>query len=614
MGDYQGSQAFAQTAAGTESINRNTGSLNYSIPLIELRGVVAAVDLSLSLTYSAGISGNFGLPQNWTFGISYVIPGKSLTTQSRTYVIDSQWADANGYRSGLRYINNHGMFFKQEEPPQNLPSGNPGQYGWSFRYTDGAVDYFDPLGKLLEHDDIHGNYIYYQYENSEATPKTARLDFIQDSWKQQITFGYEPGATIYVTGPNDDRIAISYGSDGVSQVQFPVDFVTSVNYFQVASQTVIKTIQQSTGLQSLFAYQTMNYLDSSGQTQQLPAVKDHYHLNAEGNYISRTSYQYGTASSGRTFTGYAIQQRMGSDSDGLMDSGSSSYEYDTLVLNVDGNGKTISASRIMFNYLHLPLIEDHYAIDASGNTANCFRAINTYIINPNQHAQTPGYSSPSKVEHFNWNPTLQGWQNLRQANCSSDNYGCSTYRNQSLWDEQQGAYVLQQTKTCTYVPTAWGGEMLSNETYFDAIAKFSKQLQYDLTSDQKNVASITTLYQPDGVPQFIPWKVKNSSYDAQGRILTETVEWADASSAPDGSVQSYTNSNQYSFDSTNNYLIITSLDPQTKATVSKYATKIRKGPLIEKQLPLGQTETFAYDVLGRQVSRTDPLNNTTTFA
>ena len=612
MGDYQGSQAFAQTPGSTESVTRNTGSLNYSVPLVELRGVVQAVDLTLLLTYSAGISGNFGLPQNWTFGIPYVIPHKSVTTQGRTYVIDAQWADATGYQSGLRYINNWGMLFEQQSPPQDLPSGNPGQYGWSFRYTDGAIDYFDPNGKLLEHDDIHGNYIYYNYLDPNANPQTARLDFIQDSWKQQIKFGYEPGATIYVTGPNDDQITISYGSYGVSQVQWPVDFVTSFDYIQVASRTVISSVQQSSGLQSKFTYQTLDYYDSSNDKQSLPAIQDHYHLDANDNFLSQTNYQFGTASSGRTFTGYAIQKQMGSSSDGLMDSGSSGYEYDTLILNVDANNNTISATRIMYNYLHLPLVENHYAVDQAGYIADTFRAINTYVVD-NQHARTPNYTSPTQVEHFNWNPTSQIWQKLRQANTKSDNYGCVTYSDQSLWNTQQGAYVLQQSKTSTYTQASWGGQMLSSDTYVDAITGFSKQLTYGLTPDQKNVASMITSYRSGKASQFIPWKVKNSNYDGQGRVTSETVAWADASSAPVGTVQSYTNENQYTFDSAKNHLIVTAVDPQAKATISEYATKLRKGPLVKKQLPLGQKETFTYDILGRQTSHTDALNNTTSM-
>lgn len=613
MGDYQGSQAFAQTSGGVESVNRNTGSLNYSIPLIELRGVVKAVDLTLSLTYSAGTSGTFGLPQNWTFGISYVIPHKTVTTRGRTYVIDNQWADATGYHSGLKYINNHGMLFKPQVPPQELPSGNPGHYGWSFRYTDGAIDYFDVQGKLLEHDDIHGNYIYYSYVDPGASPQTARLEFIQDSWKQRTKFGYEPGTAIYVTGPNSDQITISYGHDGVSQIQFPIDLITSFNYHQVASRIVIQSIQQSSGLRSSFTYQTLDYLDLFNNKQSLPAVRNHSHRDANGKYLSQTTYEFGTASSGRTFTGYAIQKQMGGDSDRLMDSGESSYQYDTLVLNIDANNKIISATRIMFNYLHLPLIEFHYAIDHAGYLADTFRAVNTYIIDPDKHARTPNYTSPYTVEHFTWDTARQVWQGLRQADSRSDNYGCVTLSRQFLWNPQQRRYLLQQQRTSTYVPTTWGGQMLRSETYVDAITGFTKQLIYGLTADQKNVESIETSYQTSGATQFTPWKIKNSSYDGQGRVLVETVAWAHASSAPAGSVSSYTNRNVYSFDSTNNHLTVTAIDPQAKATISKYATKIRKGPLVEKQLPLGQKETFTYDVLGRQFSRTDPLNNTTTM-
>ena len=74
-----------------------------------------------------------------------------------------------------------------------------------------------------------------------------------------------------VTGPNNDLVTISFGTPGVSKVQFPVEgYDTYFYYIQVASKTVLQSIRHGSGLQSAFKYRTLQYLDSSNQQQLLP--------------------------------------------------------------------------------------------------------------------------------------------------------------------------------------------------------------------------------------------------------------------------------------------------------------------------------------------------------
>ncbi|WP_293355768.1 MULTISPECIES: hypothetical protein [unclassified Microcoleus] len=138
---YQGSQAFNHSFLINESINPNTGSLVLSKSLVNLKGINPTIDLTINLAYSAGTAGILNLPNNWSFGISYIIPGISLACQGKTSVIDLNWSDSTGYQSGLRYVNDHGVKFQDVIPPQSLPSGQPGTYSYQFTYNDGACDY-----------------------------------------------------------------------------------------------------------------------------------------------------------------------------------------------------------------------------------------------------------------------------------------------------------------------------------------------------------------------------------------------------------------------------------------------------------------------------------------
>jgi len=147
-GGYQGSQAYPFHTGGNESVNRNTGSVVYSKTLVDLRGVTESINFKLDISYASGQSKILGLPKNWTFSIPFLIPGKSVTTHQRTYAIDFDYkfwfltsglinnltptrgAEATGYQSGLRYINDHGIKLENALPSQPLPSGRPGQYVW----------------------------------------------------------------------------------------------------------------------------------------------------------------------------------------------------------------------------------------------------------------------------------------------------------------------------------------------------------------------------------------------------------------------------------------------------------------------------------------------------
>ncbi|WP_160384173.1 hypothetical protein, partial [Cereibacter sphaeroides] len=118
---YQGSQAYNQSLQSNEYINRNTGSLVVSLPLVQLRGITDAIGLSLTLGYSAGASGQLGLPQGWGWGLPFVAAGQSLTVEGKTFVIDPSWTDSSGYQSGLRYLNDHGRLFQTVVAPPPPP-------------------------------------------------------------------------------------------------------------------------------------------------------------------------------------------------------------------------------------------------------------------------------------------------------------------------------------------------------------------------------------------------------------------------------------------------------------------------------------------------------------
>ena len=279
---YQGSQAFSQGSVTNELVTPNTGSLNLSKAIVSLRGINGGIGLTINLSYSAGSQGLLGLPSGWGFGIAYLIPGSSLTTQGKTSIIDLNWTDESGYQSGLRYVNNHGMKFQDIIPPQPLPSGRPGTYSYQLRYTDGSNDYYDSTGKLVEHDDLFGNAITYYYTDQFAGPLKNRLDYIIDSFGQTVQFQYGPNS-ILVTTPDGAQTTINWSSQGVQNIVDPVGSVTSFTYQTASGQNVVSSVQYPTGLTTQLQYVAISYLDASGNQRSFAAVSDLYHLDAAGN-------------------------------------------------------------------------------------------------------------------------------------------------------------------------------------------------------------------------------------------------------------------------------------------------------------------------------------------
>ncbi|RWA09450.1 hypothetical protein EKO27_g5664 [Xylaria grammica] len=183
---YQGSQAYARDVAADKSITPNCGSASFSKTLINLRGKLKSIDLTV----------------------------KALNVQEKTFVVDPDWSDETGGRSGLRYVNHHGMLFEEIFPPLPLPSGRSGYYAWRLRMADGALEFFDDYGKLLEHDDIYGNSIYYSYIDPASTLRYAMIDYIIDSWGQKVTFHNVLESSLAVVAPDGGKMTLIFGYEG----------------------------------------------------------------------------------------------------------------------------------------------------------------------------------------------------------------------------------------------------------------------------------------------------------------------------------------------------------------------------------------------------------------
>ncbi|KAF3142868.1 hypothetical protein TWF703_000372 [Orbilia oligospora] len=542
---YQGSQAYAANVPSEESVSPNSGSVGFSKTLVDLHGKTSSIGLQLKLSYTPGATGSFGAPKNWGLEIPFTTPRKSLTSQGKTFIVDPNWADQDGWKSGLRYVNDHGMLFEHVFPAEPLPSNRPnrpGDYEWRFKTIDGSTEYFDPYGKLLEHSDLYGNSIYFPYVDNLAGPMSAKVDYILDSWDQKISFEYDLDGAMYLHAPDGGQTKVEFGTHGVESIEDPMGYITEFTYIPLAGQTVIDTITFPSGLQSKFGYTVLSALGRDGNPFSIPACSYHLHQDIHENELMETQYEHGVDTGFANFTGASIGCRMQSSHDTLMESENQDYR------------QSIQVDQL------------HY--------------------------------SESDFKLF------------RRAASTYDAFGCPLTMTEWMWDKQQNNLVMQKSITSTYKIIAWGGELLETETYIDHVTSREKRITYQLTSDERNIASSAVAYKDDGSATWMPWKTKSYVYDDVGRVKEESVAWSDGTTFPTESVKQYTYKKAHTFDPQTGLYDEAITDPLGNAGTMSYDMRIKGGPLVTKLSPLGSRETMKYDLSGRIVETTDAFGAT----
>jgi YD repeat-containing protein len=302
---------------------------------------------------------------------------------------------------------------------------------------------------------------------------------------------------------------------------------------------------------------------------------------------------------------------MGSSADSLMDSNNSAYVYDVLVRRLDARGAAASASRIYYNYLHLPLREEHYQVAPGGAFANGYRALYTYDIDLDYHARTTAYTQPVGVEQFVFDDGAQAYRALRKSVSSYDAFGQLLASEEFLYDAGRQAYVSQLQTAMRYQPASWGGELPLLETHADQVSGCQRQIAYALTPDGAGIQSAAVSWRADAGAAWAPWKTRSSSFDAQGRVLSETLAWSPGAAVPPGSVASATSTRRYDYDAAQRLYGSSAIDPLGHATTTVYDVGLAGGPVVATRLPLGQAMSARHDAIGRIVAMVDPLGHET---
>lgn len=602
---FEGSQAFNRISNAFENVIPNSGSLMLNIPLVTLVGKLDGIGLSVQLSYAMGTPGRLGLPDNWSFGIPFLIPGEALEVNGMRYIIDPNWTDATGYASGLKYENNHGIAFVNNISGQPLPYGQSGaSYQFSFSDTDGSCHYFDSTGKLLMRADRYGNFIYYAYTSNQL------LDSITDSFGQQTAFGYNPNQ-IVITGPDGSTTTLNFTSNGISSLVDPLGHVTGFTTVPQGGFNVISSIAYPSGKTTNFSYTSIQFLDASNASYAIPAISDLYYLDQGANMLAHYQYAYGTNSGGNTFTGYQAGYALSSTSDGLLDSNNTLYQYNVEVRSMDAAGNILALTDTLYSFAHVPLQQNTYIIDASGNQQGFLQLNSVYDLTPDKHSQQPNYLSPKQTEQlFFASASANGVPQNKRA-YQYDYFGNTTSKQSSSYKQASESYTMDTVEAASYYTAAGMAifTLVNTSTTQDCITGQVIKTVNALTPNRLDVASSTVSYSNDGGNSWNDWKARNMAYDAYGREVSETLQWV-KTNVP--GVQQSTTQYAYAFDAAS--FAVTTTITDALGFVSKHTVSTTAGKKLADIQPSGATTNYSYDKLGRLTGTLTPSGLQTSYA
>jgi RHS repeat-associated protein len=602
---FEGSQAFNRISNAYEDVIPNSGSLILNIPIVDLIGKQEGIGLSIQLSYSMGAPGTLGLPDNWSFGIPSLVPGESLQINGVRYIIDPAWTDSTGYASGLKYENNHGIAFVNNISGQPLPYGQYGvTYQFAFSNTAGSAYYFDATGKLLMNADRHGNYIYYSYTDNNL------LDYIVDSFGQQTTFGYNPNQII-ITCPDGRATTLNYFNAGISSLADPLGHTTNFTNSLQGSFNVVSAIAYPSGKTTNVSYTSIDFQDSNNATYAIPAISDLYYMDQNNNTLAHYQYAYGTATGGNTFTGLQGGYTLSSSADGLLDSNNALYQYNVEVRSLDSAGNILSLTDTFYSFAHVPVQQNTYVIDAAGVQSGYVQVNSIYDISPDHHNQQPNYLNPKQTEQLFFAGSSPNGVPQNKRVFQYDDFGNTTSKQSSSYNLLSGTYATDVIEAAAYFTQAGMPifTLIGTVAKTDSVTNQVVRTVNALTADSRDIASSTVSYSNDGGATWNDWKVRNTVFDAYGREISETFQWA-GKNVP--GVQQTSSKYAYAYNAAK--FVVTTTITNALGFNSSHAVSTMYGKKVADTLPSGATNLYAYDQLGRIVNMTSPSGLLTTYA
>jgi YD repeat-containing protein len=595
---YKGSQAYNSSLYNGENVNGQTGTLTLSQSLISSPGVTKDMDFNLNLVYSssgAKTSGEFGLPNGWSVGLSKVNGNNSVSIDGSTYLIDPTWSDESGYKSGLKYINNHAIKFTRyeiDEPLTTCHNPNSSANGALVRYmyqgVNGTHQYFANSGDLIARDDKDGNCISFGYLNG-------KLNKVVDS--NGVTYDVaisDDKLTVTSLNSLGDRvIKVSIGRQGVTSYTDANGYVTTYGY---DNNGLVNKITSPSLLVTNISYTTLPYTSCSNGGGTLYAVNNLTHNSANKVVLNSTTYKYGVATNGANFTGFGLGGGicLSNKNDGLAETKDPRLKYDVTVIKNGSNNAPSQISRVYYNFMHLPVEQDNLASDAFGD--KILSQVNySYNITPDTCKRSASFSSPIEKDIY------QDKVEVEKINTSYDKYNQVTSSTDNILINGK-LKPFQNTVTHYFDGDSY--YLVSDSTTTDLITQKTKGEKNTLTANSRHIAQSDIFYKDSA------WKTLNYGYDNNGRITSSAISWS--GSVPPGSATNSHLTDTYSYNKT--LLTDTQTDALGNKTITIKDIGLPGSPIVSKEDHNNNITTYTYDKDGRETQEETPLEEVTTIS
>ncbi|WP_162902210.1 RHS repeat domain-containing protein [Facilibium subflavum] len=609
---YKGSEADKKSINFlSESVNPATRTFNMSLPIVTLQGYISQ---TINISFNAySQNGMLGLPDGWQYNIDYIVPGKSVTIDGNAYSMDFNWSDNENYKSGLRYMNQHGIKFSEGNTNQKLPdfvNNDLRTYRYILALPDGSKEYFDATGKLLIKADRFNNYISFYYTNPQIGVTGNRLDYIIDSLGQKYQFDYKSNAIMLTLVDSQGvmhRQTLNYSPDmgSGSYLTSYVDAlgkITSLDYQTINNIRMVSKIDYPTGLETQISYENLPYYVLNNATHQkvrqyLNVVQSLKHVDANTKKLIYAQYYEGV--SDRNYTGYPSYALSSNGNDNLMDSNSSSFSYGVLSYQSGNNPVTGQLEkhqvRVLYDAMSRPKESDIYLASDTQNPIS--KTLYTYPDTKNYHARTVNYSQPIETDHYLKLSANNTYRLMAKEINSYDDYGNKISVENYEYDPLSKSLVQVEKSTTNYDYHYNLPVKTVTQSYNPLTNSYDvKEVDNSLSSDNKNIVQQATYY------NSAPWKLERMSYDSHGLESSTVLSWL--GDVKHNGIKSVTTKTNYSFDPETKKLTVLTTD--ANGGVSKKVMDSITGVTLSETTAMGYTTNYTYDQDGREVSQKLP--------
>jgi RHS repeat-associated protein len=583
------------------SIGVNPSSLdltaNISLGALSLG---TSTGFQLDLSYNQGKPSLYGSPNNWSYSIPYINNGL-LSYNGAQFEIDRDWTDQEGYKSGLRYMNNPGIKFSDLGGQIDLPSymSDSRQYRYKLELKDGGVYYFDVTGKILAISDRFNNYILFNYEDQMRGPSDTRLISIVDSLGKELQVNYGSQTISYSLSSTLGEIVnkVDYGPQGVTVYTDSMGNATTLAYMSDpnnSSSSLISEVKDASGLETNITYANMPYTKSSGGSGYLSVVSKLYKKDTITNKDLVAEYTFGQSTSGHNYTGYPNYPMVANTGSPLMDSNNDDYRYDVTTTVTSNDNSFVKRSTISYNYLSLPTESISYADDGSTPRS---KEETQYHIDHDYHARSGNFTLPIEKDSYIYSSGR--YVATTKQIMDYDEKGNAT--DVEVYDLTDGGNRLV-SKLVSSFDNKYSLSTSQESTIYAPNGESQRYVtENSLSSDGKNIQSSKLWYQPLGESSAVAYRGVDYGYDSKGFLTSQKTYWL-SGAAIHGGVQSSTLNYSYNFGG--DTWSITKKDDL--GNTSKQVFDLSTSKLLSSEGVDGSVSTNSYDKLGRLVEHVSP--------